>query len=82
MSKPTLPKYAYWYDHPAAQHGDLYASFYEDEGGGTITVGIQRGDGDTFYLYLSRGGLDETRFTQGELAKVSELISLLSPKTN
>lgn len=76
-AKLELPKYAWPYQHPAARKGDVGASFYEDEGGGTIAVSIERGEGGQFYLGILRGGIAESGFTRGELAKVTELIGLL-----
>jgi len=72
-----LPKYAYPYSHPAAQKGDVGASFYEDEGGGTICVSIERTEGGQLNLITLRGGICESCFTRNELARVLELAGIL-----
>lgn len=79
-TKIELPKYAHEYTPASAQRGDRYASFYEDEGGGTLTVGIQKHEGRTFCLEIWRGGISESRFTARELARVLELANLLKPQ--
>ncbi len=76
--KTELPKYAWPYRHPAAQRGDVGATFYEDEGGGTISVYIQVGDGETFYFNTDRGGMSESRFSRQELARVLEVAAALA----
>ena len=77
-NKLELPKWAWEYQHPRHEKGDGGATFYEDEGGGTISVYIQRGDGGTFYFNTDRGGLSEGRFFALELAKVIELAGILA----
>lgn len=80
--KTKLPPWAHEYNPASEQRGDHYASFYEDMemGTGTITVGIQRCEGDTFCLEIWRGGITESRFTANELARVLELANILKPK--
>jgi hypothetical protein len=86
MTKTTieLPKYAWKYDHPANQPGDVSATFYEDgddgpgRGGGSITVNIQCGEGEVFFLSIERGGISESMFTGGELARVIEVAGCLA----
>jgi hypothetical protein len=77
IPKPILPAYAWMYDHPANQRGDLSASFYEADRGGTITVNIQTDDG-MFWFSTERGGISESMFTGPELAKVLEVATALA----
>ena len=68
--KLELPAYAWQYNHPANQKGDLSATFYEDDhGSGSITVNLQCDEG-IFYFSTERSGLSESRFTGLELVKV------------
>ena len=72
----TLPAYAFPYQHPAAQKGDVGAEFRGDDGG-CITVGIERMESGMLALQLGRSGLGENCFTKNELARVLELVGIL-----
>lgn len=76
-AKIELPKYAWQYDHPANHKGDLSATFYEDDGHGSITVNLQDDDG-IFYFSTERSGLSESRFNGRELARVLEVGAALA----
>ena len=73
----NLPKYA-WPDRSPHTGGekDLVASFRGDDRD-TITVAIERCEGHTFNLALSRSGLSESRFSKPELAHVLEIANIL-----
>ena len=72
-----LPAYAFPYAHPAATKGDVGASFYEDDGHGTICVSIEQLECGQVQLCTHRGGLSESCFTRNELARVLELAGIL-----
>ena len=72
----ALPAYAFPYQHPAAQKGDVGAEFRGDDGG-CITVGIERTEMGMLLLQTGRSGLGENCFTKNELARVLELAGIL-----
>lgn len=77
MKTVTLPKYAYQERSPrAGGECDLWATFQGDDRD-SITICLEYGEGETFYLNFMRSGFGESRFSKPELAKVIEVSSAL-----
>lgn len=72
-----LPKYASPESSPRAGGArDLLATFYSEERD-SITVSIERGEEDQFYLVLSRSGLVDNTFSKRDLGRVIDVAKAL-----
>ena len=77
MSKKLiLPKWAFEYQHPASEKGDIGAEFRGDDGG-CICVYLEKHEGGGICLNTDRSGMSESLFTPSEFAKVVELLTIL-----